>query len=64
MFERILKIDAGRGVSQFIVRERTDDSVEGEQREAVQAAGPRSGDAGRTSVSEGKVNEEKSLDIT
>ena len=51
-------------MSQFIVRERTYDSVEGEQREAVQAARPRSGDAGRTSVSEGKVNEEESLDFT
>ena len=51
IFENTLEIDTG-------------DSVEGERSEAVQAAGPVSGDAGRTSVSEGKVNEEESLDIT
>ena len=64
IFESTLKIDTGRGVTKSIVRDRTDDSVEGERSEAVQAAGPISGDAGRTSVSEGKVNEEESLDIT
>ena len=51
IFERTLKIDTGA-------------SVEGKRSEAVQAAGPIGGDAGRTSVSEGKVNEEESLDIT
>ena len=63
IFERTLKIDTGRGVPKFIVRDRTDDSAEGERNEAVQATGPISGDAGRTLVSEGKVNEEESLDI-
>ena len=62
--ESTLKIDTGRGVPEFVVRDRTDDSVEGERSEAVQAAGPISGDAGRTSVSEGKVNEGESLHIT
>ena len=51
IFERTLKIDTG-------------DSVEGERSEAVQAAGLISGDAGRTSFSEGKVNGEESRDIT
>ena len=50
VFERTLKFDTG-------------DSVEGERSEAVQAAGPISGDAGRTSVSEGKANEGASLDV-
>ena len=51
MFERTPKIDAG-------------DSVEGERSVAVQAAGLISGDAGRTSFSEGKVNGEEWRDIT
>ena len=51
IFERTLKID-------------TCDSVEGERSEAVQASGLISGDTGRTSFSEGKVNGEESRDIT
>ena len=43
VLEMTLKIDAG-------------DSVKGERSEAVQASGPISGDAERTSVSKGKVN--------
>ena len=50
ILERTLKIDTG-------------DSVEGERSEAAQASGPVSGDAGRTSASEGKVNEGASLDM-
>ena len=64
IFESTLTIDTGRGVPKLIVRDRTDDSVEGERSEAVQAAGSINGDAGRTSVSDAKVNEEESLDTT
>ena len=44
-----------------IVGEWADEAARGE---AVRAAGPISGDTVRTSVSEGKVSEEGSLDIT
>ena len=64
VFDSTLKIDADRCVRKFIVRGRTDGSVGGERSEAVQAAGPISGEVGRTSVLEGKVNEERPLDIT
>ena len=44
--------------------DRTGEAVIGKRSEAVQTAGPTGGDAGRTLGSEGKVNEEESLDIT
>ena len=52
------------GESKGIVGDRTDEAAEGGRSEAAQAAGPISGDTGRTSVSEGNVSEEGSLDIT
>ena len=62
--ESTFEIDTIRGASKGIVGDRTDETVEGERSEAAQAAGPISGDTGRTSVSEGKIREEGSLDIT
>ena len=59
VLERTLKIDTGDSVGGI----DTGDSVEGERSEAVQALGPISGDAGRTSASEGKVNEGASRDM-
>ena len=47
-----------------IADEWADEAAREERSEAVQAAGPISGDTVRTSVSEGKVSEEGSLDIT
>ena len=47
-----------------IVGDLTGEAVEGERSKVVQAAGPISGDRVRTSVPEGKVSEEGSLDIT
>ena len=44
IFESTFEIGAGRGASRGIVSDRTDDFVEGERSEAVQAAGPISGD--------------------
>ena len=69
---RILKI--GTGVSIAVLQSAsifegtpkidTGDSVEGERSVAVQPGGLISGDAGRTSFSEGKVNGEEWRDIT
>ena len=64
IFESTFEIGTGRGASRGIVSDRTDDSVEGERSEAVQAARPISGDTVRTSFPEGKVSEEGSLHIT
>ena len=64
IFESTFEIGTGRCASRGIVSNRTDDSVEGERSDAVQAAGPISGDTVRTSFLEGKVSEERSLDIT
>ena len=62
--ESTFEIDTVKEASKAIVGDRIDEAVEGERSEAAQAAGPTSGDALRTLVSEGKVSEEGSLDIT
>ena len=62
--ESNFKIDTVRGATKGIIGDRTDEGVGGEWSEAVQAAGPISDDTVRTSVPEGKVSEEGSLDIT
>ena len=62
--ESIFEIGSGRDASRGILSDRIGEAVEGKRGEAVQTAGPIGGDAGRTSVSEGKVNEEEALDIT
>ena len=64
IFESTFETGAGRGASRGVVRDQTDDCVEGERSEAVQAAGTISGDTMRTSFPKGKVSEEGSLDIT
>ena len=65
MSKSTFEIDAVSGVPESIGGDWADEAAQGEARaEAVQAAGPRSGDTVRTSVSEGKVGEEGSLDIT
>ena len=62
--ESTFKIDTERGAPKGIVGDLTGEAVEGERSEAVQAAGPISGDRVRTLVPEGKVSGEGSLDIT
>ena len=62
--ESTFKIDTTvKGAPESVVDGCTDEAVEGERREAVQATGPISVDTVRTSVSEGKVSEEGSRDI-
>ena len=62
--ESTFEIGTGRGAPKGIVGDRTDEAEEGERSKAVQAAGTISGDTVRTSVPEGKVSEQGSLDIT
>ena len=62
--ESTFEIGTVRGASKGIVSDRTGEAAEGKRSEAVQTAGPISGDTVRTSFPEGKVGEEGSLDIT
>ena len=57
------EIDTVKGAPESIVGGCTDEAVEGERREVVQAAGPISGDTVRISVSESEVSEKGSRDI-
>ena len=52
------------GASEGIGSDETGEAVIGKRSEAVQTIEPTGDDVGRTSGSEGNVNEEESLDLT